>query len=116
MLRPVVRDDRREERGNADRQQRPRRTSDQRVERSERSFVHSERTTRGCVTRPWREPRSSSADGAHAAPSVDAAAGLELDVVARELHERLLERGLLRRQLVQHDPVRGRGLADLLGA
>src|SRR5580704_1518266 len=27
--------------------------SDQRVERSDRNFVHSERTTRSCVTRSW---------------------------------------------------------------
>src|SRR5665647_123649 len=40
-------------------------------------------------------------------------AGLELDVVAGELHERLLERDLLRHQLVQHEAVTGSDLSDL---
>ena len=35
--------------------------SDQRVERTLRSFVHSESATRACVTRPWRR-RGSAGD------------------------------------------------------
>ena len=38
----------------------------------------------------------------------------ELDFGARQAHERLLERGLLRRQLVNRDPVSCGGVADLL--
>jgi hypothetical protein len=40
----------------------------------------------------------------------------ELELVARQVHERLLERDLDGRQLVEDDPVLRRELADLLGA
>ena len=90
--------------------------SDQRVERSESSFVHSERTTRAWVTRPVVvEPRERDGlgGGRSCRPRLCELAGAELDVVACHLHERLLERGLLWRQLVQDDPVRRGRLADL---
>ena len=54
-------------------------------------------------------------DGAHAADirGDGLRVRLELDVVAGEIHECFLERCLLRRQLVQGDPVLGGGVADL---
>ena len=44
---------------------------------------------------------------------VSSCAGLELDLVARENHERFLERGLLGRKFVEHDVVSGRLGSDL---
>ena len=98
-------------------------SSDQRVERSERSFVHSERMTRHL--RDAQPDAQAGEAGAGDRRSCGARLGLarlawrrlavELDVVAGDVHERLLERGAHRRQLVQDDPVRGGRLADLLG-
>jgi hypothetical protein len=50
---PPRRQDRRKQRGQADRQTTAA-SSDQFVERSDPNFVHSDSTTRRCVTRPTR--------------------------------------------------------------
>ncbi len=91
-------------------------SSDQRVERSERSFVHSEMATRalgdaadgrrGRLRRSCQRLFRPAATSGLSAWNSTASPG--------ELHERLLERRLLRRQLVEHDAVGGGGRADLL--
>src|SRR4051794_23899279 len=93
--------------------------SDQRVERRETNFVHSESATRACVTRPRAGRRGIETwIAALLMPPAPAVArrleGPVLHLVARQLHECLLQRRLQRRQLVQDDAVRGRDLADVL--
>ena len=91
-------------------------SSDHSVERSERSFVHSDRMTRGWVTRRRPPTPGRARDGAHRRSLLARLTRRrELDLVAGDVHERLLERGAHRRELVQDDRVSRRRLADLLG-
>ena len=93
-------------------------SSDQRVDRTERSFVHSERMTRICVTLPvcgrrgsdWSRSRCSRCE----LPALVRCAA-KLDVFSGQLHEGFFERGLLRRKLVQDDLVCGGQFADSFG-
>ena len=82
-------------------------SSDQRVERSDQSFVHSERTTRACVTPTLASGQSCS--GAHRAAPTDVSSAVGAAWYStesmRQAHERLLQRCLLGGELVQHDAV-----------
>ena len=96
--------------------------SDQRVERTERSFVQlgeEDAQLRDAARVLERRDAVGLGERAHAAASsaVLPSSGERLNstVVAGQRHERLLERSLLRRQLVERDPVRGGCVADLLG-
>ena len=80
-------------------------------------------TTRTWVTRPAERPWRARRGSRHAAcsrttspPTRSGRVGVVLDGVAGQAHERLLERCLLGRQLVQDDAVRRRRARRSLGA
>ena len=80
-----------------------------------RNFVHSERRTRGKRHAARRVDFGAAGVAALTRPPPrSVSVRCELDLVAREVHERLLERRLLRRQLVERDAGGRRRVADLL--
>ena len=94
----------------------------QMVEETVRILVHSDWRTAGTaamVQAPLLRLVALAPLGARgrpvAAPSCVGAVRVVLHRTRRHLHERLLQRGTLRAQLVQHDPVLGGQFAQLLG-
>src|SRR6266545_2693713 len=93
-------------------------SSDQALDGSERSLVHSERITLAWVTRrsPWFPATAGTVGSVIMVIPSRCGGRAELDRVAGHVDEGLLQRGLLRGELEQGDPGRARDPADLVGA
>ena len=86
-------------------------SNDQTVERTERSFVHSDASRRGSVTRPCEEGAAAPTPDAvtrHLLAILAPRAPSELELALGDVHECFLERHLLRRQFVQGVTLRRR--------
>ena len=109
---PVTRDHGRSEDRETDREH-VATSSDQRVERTRLSFVHSE--TIDASLRDAAGEAASGRAGALTRRPPRLGGGTNSSSLPSQIHERFLERSLVRRELVEHDAVRGGGVTDLLG-